>query len=351
MATVLDNPPVALTIAAFSGASWYIGFEVGVSLLLLFKRRRGLYFWACAIQSWGVILQTLFIVLEDFGIWTNPTGSITLTYLSWAIMVIPQSWVLYSRLYLLMYNHSALRLLRIALIFSSAVLGVTTVVLGIVSQTVEPSLSYDNDIWDRFQATAFFAQETALQILYIRQTYKYLGNMTLLLRRVSYPPSSKPHKTRMMLWHLIAINVIIICLDIVLLGIRYGGLFDLQGSFKAAVYGLKLKMEFVILNKLVKSLTRRNETNEPYDHAAAPSSGSGITVTHGWGVQDLSVATKHPTRLTTRTAIRPLGSSAYSEDSQIPMVPAPVGTLGAVRGNAMEMAETEDFRRAYQVID
>jgi hypothetical protein len=52
------------------------------------------------------------------------------------------------------------------------------------------------------------------------------------------------------MYHLILTNILIIALDIVLLGIQYAGLFYLGGSMKPAVYGIKLKIEFSILNRL-----------------------------------------------------------------------------------------------------
>lgn len=62
-----------------------------------------------------------------------------------------------------------------------------------------------------------------------------------------------------MLYQLIYTNFAIITLDIALLGIQYADLFYLQGAFKPCVYGIKLKMEFVILNRLVKSVQARGE--------------------------------------------------------------------------------------------
>ena len=94
---------MSMTMAAFAGISWYIGIEINTSLFLLFKNRRGLYFWSCALCSWGVILQPLFIILADFGVWTNHRAAVTMIYLTWLIMVAPQSWVLYSRLHLIMF--------------------------------------------------------------------------------------------------------------------------------------------------------------------------------------------------------------------------------------------------------
>ncbi|KAI1109558.1 integral membrane protein [Nemania sp. NC0429] len=263
MNSVKDDLPMAMTMAAFAGISWYIGAELNVSLFLFFKRRRGLYFWSCALGSWGVITQSLFIILADFGVWTDLEGSITLIYLSWLLMVIPQSWVLYSRLNLLMQHDSMLRWVRAGLIFTTIVFGITTVPLGILAQTVQPSLTPINVVWDRLQTTVFFAQETALSILYIWQTRKYLRELAPLLEAsqssiTSAAARAKNDKTKTLLHHLLYINVLIISLDVALLGVQYANLFYLQGAFKPAIYGVKLKLEFVILNRLIKSIERRS---------------------------------------------------------------------------------------------
>ena len=124
---------MSMTIAAFTGISWYIGAEINTSLFLLFKRRRGLYFWSCALASWGVVLQPLFIILADFGIWTDLKGSITMIYLTWLIMVVPQSWILYSRLHLIMGSDAMLWWLRLTLIVTSIVFSVPTIILGVLA--------------------------------------------------------------------------------------------------------------------------------------------------------------------------------------------------------------------------
>ncbi|KAI1434475.1 integral membrane protein [Xylaria sp. CBS 124048] len=293
MNSVQDNLPMAMTMAAFAGISWYIGAELNVSLFLFFNRPRGLYFWSCAIGSWGVITQTLFIILADFGVWTDLKGSITFIYLSWLLMVVPQSWVLYSRLYLLMQHDSMLKWVRAVLIFNSLVFGITTIPLGILAQTVMPSVTPVNNVWDRLQTTVFFVQETALSSLYIWQTRKYLGDLSPLLEPSnsqvflsSASSRARSTKTKSMLRLLIYINVLIISLDIALLGIQYANLFYLQGSFKPAIYGVKLKLEFVILNRLIKSISRRNMSTLRSDIRQMPKSETeGINVTRGWNVQ------------------------------------------------------------------
>lgn len=125
--------PMAMTIAAFSGIAWYIGIELNFTLFVLFKRRRGLYFWSCALGSWGVILQPLFIILADFGVWTDRVGSIVMIYLTALLMVMPQSWTLFSRLHLLTRDTSLLRYIRWVLLFTSLVLPVPTIVIGVLA--------------------------------------------------------------------------------------------------------------------------------------------------------------------------------------------------------------------------
>jgi len=263
---------MSMIIAAFTGISWFIGAEINTSLFLLFKRRRGLYFWSAALCSWGVVLQPLFIILADFGVWTDFKGSITMIYLTWLIMVVPQSWLLYSRLHLIANHGTLLRWIRIVLIFNSIVFSVPTIIIGTLAQAtdINPNLFNINLIWDRVQLTVFFVQETALSLLYIWQARKYLRNSSLL----SQPPyatarsgtptagggggsGSGSEGTKRVLLHLVFANTMVIALDVALLGVQYADLFYLQGAFKPCVYGVKLKVEFAILNRLVEIVRAR----------------------------------------------------------------------------------------------
>lgn len=141
MADISKDLPMSMTMAAFTGISWYIGVEVNISLFLFFKRRRGLYFWSCALVSWAVILQPLFIILADFGVWKDHTPSIVMVYLTWLIMVVPQSWVLFSRLHLLMHSVKNLRVIKLVLIFNSVTLPIPTIIIG----TLAVSAHIDSD--------------------------------------------------------------------------------------------------------------------------------------------------------------------------------------------------------------
>ncbi|KAH6654852.1 integral membrane protein [Truncatella angustata] len=293
MSDVRLDLPMSMTIAAFTGISWYIGVEINTSLLFLFKRRRGLYFWSCALASWGVILQPLFIILADFGVWKDVVPSITMIYLTWLIMVVPQGWVLYSRLHLFVRETKVLNGIKYLLVFNSIAFSVPTIVIGILAQstTVNTHLTSFNLIWDRLQLVVFFVQETALSILYIYETRKYLRDSSPLLERPWAAPATaggvnraQSNDQKKILRQLIYTNVLIIVLDITLLGIQCADLFYLQGAFKPCVYGIKLKVEFVILNRLINSIQGRSN-GETYprdwiasDHSARRALGhNGLT--------------------------------------------------------------------------
>ncbi|KAG6007763.1 hypothetical protein E4U21_005602 [Claviceps maximensis] len=267
MKDVAKDLPMSMTMAAFTGISWYIGVEINISLFLLFKRRRGLYFWSCALCSWGVILQPLFIILADFDVWKDAVPSIVMIYLTWLIMVIPQSWVLYSRLHLLMRTVSFLGVIKFILIFNSVVFSIPTVVIGTLAQStdINPNLASFNLVWDRIQLVVYFVQETSLSVLYIFQTRTYLRGRAPLREQSWSGPStlqgndyarSQTSDQKTVLWQLIYANSLIIALDIVLLGIQCANLFYLQGAFKPCVYGMKLKIEYVILNRLINIIQR-----------------------------------------------------------------------------------------------
>ncbi|KAK2603064.1 hypothetical protein N8I77_009548 [Diaporthe amygdali] len=134
--------------------------------------------------------------------------------------------------------------------------------MGGQATNINPNLFHVNTIWDRLQTTVFFVQETSLSILYIWQTRKFLRDTTLLQSPMHSSSSQTAIDKRPLLYQLIYINILIIVLDIALLGIQYASLFYLQGAFKPCVYGIKLKVEFVILNRLIKSLESRPSETE-----------------------------------------------------------------------------------------
>ncbi|KAK8144085.1 hypothetical protein G3M48_006316 [Beauveria asiatica] len=240
MQDIQNDLPLAMAMAGLSSIAWYIGIEINVSLFILFKRKRGLYFWSCLIASWGVILQPIFMLLADFNVWKDAVPSLVMIYLTWFMMVVPQSWVLYSRLHLLMRATNTLQIIKYVLIFNSIVFALPTMVIGTLA------------------------------------TYKYLKDIRpLQLHFWSLSSTASNHKPppkerSPVLRHLIYVNILIIVLDIILLGIQCADLFYLQAALKPCIYGLKLKAEFAILNRLIGILQRRQPFSQGEYVESAP---------------------------------------------------------------------------------
>jgi hypothetical protein len=135
----------------------------------------------------------------------------------------------------------------------------------LISYKLYPSniatLGDTNLVWDKVQLGAFFIQETAIALLYIRETALHLKNMTLL--------GTDRKTTRRVLQQLIYVNVFIICLDCSLIGLCYAGFFFLQGFYKAAIYAVKLRIEFTILNQLRSTLPGQSGHGSGYGGAYA----------------------------------------------------------------------------------
>jgi hypothetical protein len=133
-----------------------------------------------------------------------------------------------------------------------------------------------NIIWDKVELAAFFVQETIISLLYIRETARHLKTVALL--------GTNTRTTRRILRHLIFVNVFIICLDCSLIGLCYAGFFFLQGYYKAAVYAVKLRTEFTILNQLRSSLPGASEQEESkarYGRSGSRHLGEARATHHG----------------------------------------------------------------------
>ena len=107
-------------------------------------------------------------------------------------------------------------------------------------------------IYEKVQMTGFTIQETIISGLYLWETRKILQPRQTFQKK----------KTRKVMYHLIWVNVLIICLDIALLSTEYANLFTIQTVFKAAIYSVKLRFEFVVLNQLLDLVQGHPSTND-----------------------------------------------------------------------------------------
>ncbi|KNG90380.1 integral membrane protein [Aspergillus nomiae NRRL 13137] len=252
---------VKIMMVVFSSIALYNAIELIILIFLVFNHYAGLYFWAMLLSNvLGVIPHAIGFLLEFFAkgpLWL----AVTLATIGFYFMVPGQSVVLYSRLHLVVQNHKVLRQVRYMIIFNTIVLLIPTTVLtySTIYVRTEPIIRGYN-VMERMQVAWFCAQEILISCLYIWET-------TNLLR---LRPDKDPGRRKIM-YELITINVIIVLLDVALLVLEYVGLYALQTTLKAAVYSVKLKLEFAVLRKLVLLVNTRPSDTSSTDHEEYPN--------------------------------------------------------------------------------
>jgi hypothetical protein len=234
---------MALTLMVFMSIAVYNVIELTLMIFLTFKRRNGLYFWSLLVATYGIVLYTFGFFFKFYDIPVPSMFFLTLIAIGWWGMVTGQSVVLYSRLHLI-YRSSADRgrWVLYMIIFNAIICHIPTTVLtyGSNSTHSEPYLR-PYMIYEKFQVTVFFIQEVIISGLYVYKTAQILRS----------EGSIRGRNGRTVMNHLIWVNVMVIVLDITLISLEYADFYNVQIVYKAAVYSVKLKMEFSILNRLL----------------------------------------------------------------------------------------------------
>ncbi|KAI9851894.1 MAG: hypothetical protein M1838_002465 [Thelocarpon superellum] len=273
------NALVFTVISAFGAVAWYNVLELSLRMYLTFGRRRGLYFWALVVATWGIAVYELGLVLLFFvpnvswGIYT------TFTVFGYAAMVTFQSVVLYSRLHLVVHDPRVLRLI-LALILATPVLFLiprAVTEYGANSPGTSGAWLRRFSIADDLQTAVFFLQECLLSGVYVWAALNLLrsvsrGHTAPSPMQLASPKSSngmsgsgsasnrKPPKSkyddgpseRKVLLNLVSINVIMVIMNLAVFAVQYTqGDDEIQAALKAMLYSIKLKMEFVVLNQLM----------------------------------------------------------------------------------------------------
>ena len=154
-------------------------------------------------------------------------------------MITGQSLVLYSRLGLIVSNRKILQAVKWMIILDAFVWHISTTVLNFGARYGggQPFMSGYFYI-ENIQMTFFCLQEFIISGIYVFQTVKLLKVI-------------QKQRTKIVMWQLFSINVVIVVLDIVLLVIEYKSLHIYEQCVKGFVYSVKLKLELAILGKLV----------------------------------------------------------------------------------------------------
>lgn len=147
-----------------------------------------------------------------------------LTTAFWVPMVSGQSFVLYSRLYLINLDKRIRRYVLAMIIVNGVVLHTATAVTAAGSNSKVSSIFITPyAILERIQITVFCVQEFILSGLYVWKAWKFLA----IYRSGG---SKTQDKLRTMMLHLILSNVVVVSLDITVIVLEYLGLYYLQVS-------------------------------------------------------------------------------------------------------------------------
>ncbi|KAL4939802.1 hypothetical protein BDV06DRAFT_214011 [Aspergillus oleicola] len=235
-----------MTAAVFLTIGLFNSLELVVMVCWTFRSWRGLYFWSLLISSVGIIPYVVGSILHYWNIVTL-SASLTVTYIGFLMIVPVQSFILYSRLFLVFYYQRFLRNLLDVIIIVTVILLIPNAIAMFGSAFIQdPSWNYAYNVTERLQVTGFCVQELFISFLYIWSTVKLL--------RLS--PEGKSRAKRIM-YELLGINTFIIALDIAIIVVEYLNLYSLQTCLKVLVYSIKVKLEFAILGRLVAVTTTR----------------------------------------------------------------------------------------------
>jgi hypothetical protein len=160
------------------------------------------------------------------------------------------------------------------IIFDAIVLSIPDIILAFLTNRPDapPSVVNAFSIFDKIQVGAFFIQESIISGLYIYETVRLLG------------PSGEINRNplRKLLAHLILVNILIFVFDATLLGTEYSGNWEIQTTYKPAIYSIKLKIEFSVLNRLVSIVKNKefaalsNPSHYSNSHTFINTENSGV---------------------------------------------------------------------------
>ncbi|KAH7069370.1 integral membrane protein [Paraphoma chrysanthemicola] len=241
-------------MVAFLSIALYNVIETTLLVFAVFKQRKGLYFWSFIIANWGIVPHGVGFILKFFRITTMDLLSSAIIGVGWACMVIGQSVVLYSRLHLVVRDQTRIRWVLYMIIFNGIIIGIPLFVLAMGANSKHTANFLPGFlIYDKVQLVVISVQETIISLIYIYETIRLLGQGN----------GKRQAPVDKLLRHLILVNIVVLIFDITLLAVQFSGHYQIQTTYKTAVYSIKLKLEFSVLNRLVSLVRHKDLLSSP----------------------------------------------------------------------------------------
>ncbi|KAF9876397.1 integral membrane protein [Colletotrichum karsti] len=237
---------------AFAATAYYNTIETFFSIFTTFKRRRGRYFWSMIVSNTGININVIAFLLRYFGYYHQAIfASSIIIPIAWYSMVTGQAIVLWSRLHLVVHSQRKIRMILAMIIFNAVTMHIPETVIFFLANSNHPGewvLPFK--IYEKVELVVFTIQETIIAGLFLYEGYFSLKPLSAI----------KPKAVANMVRHLGGLFAVVFLLDTGLIILEYNDKFEVQTMCKPFVYSVKLKVEFVVLNKLL-SFTRMSTCN------------------------------------------------------------------------------------------
>lgn len=266
---------MSIVIMTFLSLALYNVLELQYVILSSFKKYQGLYFWSCIIASWGIAFNATGYMLRHVQRGSKLLHA-TIILIGWTTMITGQSLILYSRLHLVCPEPRRLRYVLAMIVADAVWLGIPIIILvyGVNSSTPLP-FERPYDIFEKIQLLVFFFQEVIISSIYILEASRLL--------RFQSEVGNVANKGVM--GNLILVNAVAIILDVTIIVLEVTNHFDIQTAWKPFVYSVKLKIEFIVLNRLVE-FSRQLQAATALDYS---DSADAIALGRQLGQTDTSV--------------------------------------------------------------
>ncbi|KAK1974993.1 integral membrane protein [Colletotrichum cereale] len=231
----------AKVIIAFAVVAYYNTIETFIIILSTFKHRRGRYFWAMVVANTGTNINVIAFVLRYFSHHrVTVLASKIIIPVAWYCMVTGQALVLWSRLHLVFQDRRKIRMVLVMIVFNAVTVYIPKTVIFYLANAKPHKWTASFNIYEKIELIAFTIQETIISF-FLYKGYESLKPLSTI----------RPRAVTIMVRHLVALLAVVFLLDTSLVVLEYSDHFEIQTMCKPFVYSVKLKVEFVVLNKLL----------------------------------------------------------------------------------------------------
>jgi hypothetical protein len=207
--------------------------------------------------SIGLVGKVVAINLALFVLKTSNEGLLTLNITSTILILCGFTFTLYSRLHLLMQpGQTKVRFLRgllITIIITAIAWNIPPVVGTILTLHGYPVLGskiYQHSLYIDF---GYSAQDILMSLMYIHFCRTYVAEVP------AYATESEARRIRSIFWQLVVASLVVIISDAATLVLVVKKMLLARYTFTSLLFALKLKVEFLVLTRLVDVSTVKQQ--------------------------------------------------------------------------------------------